>query len=1064
MRITCAQCGGVVLAARYCDRCGAKVNNTCRSCGAENRPDARFCADCGTAFEPNDTASALTDTDAAQQKQVTVLFADICGSTHLISEMDPEEARDTLIPVIGVICEAMTRHGGVVNRKMGDGVMVLFGAPNAAEDHAARACFAILAALEDVRRMGDTGLSIRAGICSGPIILYRTGRDDEDYDVAGVTAHVAARLEQQAEPDTVLIAQPTARLVRGVARLEPVGELPLKGLAEPQPVFRLLGAVDRPSWYRRAGTRALSPYVGRDRELAQLAHALDRVSAGRPQALALVADAGMGKSRLVHEFLGRCVPDDWLVVRVETTEQTQAIPYFLVTALLRHLLGCLPEDTPAERAARLSAGVVSLGLDAAFDTSPLLVHLDTDTGAARDTFDPAQRRLRLLRAIHPILVRFADLHPFLLIIEDYQWLDRSSVELLTDLLGHPDPIRFFLLLTTRPERRPGWPRQTAGPRLEIELDRLGPEQAESLLKELLGGADTFAALRETIVARADGTPFFLEEFAHSLRESGVLADGAEPPRDIVIPASVQAILAARIDRQIPLHRRILQIAAVIGRDVSLSLLESVADVDAGLLATAVRTLRDARFLFQKTTPGDPQGNSIYGFSHALTHAVAYDTLLRSERRKLHERVLRLLEAQSADDPLNAVDQLTHHAVSAEAWPEAARYALAAGNRASRRGALTEAKAYLESAIAALDRQPVSVATLTMGIDARLALRGVGMNAGLGRQESLQQYLVEADHLAELAGDRRSMARVTISRGAILSHWGDLPGAIAVSQTALTLMTALGETIGIVSAAFSLAQAHWYAGNLREARDLLIAHLPYARHDAGQRRGTATFVLPAAAFFCYLARVHGELGDLDAASAALREARAAARTHGQTFDEILVDINQGWLHATAGDPAASINILERSLEVTRTNSLEWHLPMIAAALGRAYLDVGRAGDALPLLRAGADVGDRSRHIGKWLQCNPALIRALAEAPTSAIWPARELASETLRQATSHGFRPIVVQTHIALGRVLILGGDHDEARHELRRGLELATEIGMVHQACEAEVLLAERITARVASM
>src|SRR6185437_3037062 len=179
MRITCAQCGVVVLAARYCDRCGAKVNNTCRSCGAENRPDARFCADCGTAFELGDPASVLSDPGTAQQKQVTVLFADICGSTNLISEMDPEEARDTLIPVISVICEAMTRHGGVVNRKMGDGVMVLFGAPNAAEDHAARACFAVLAALEDVRRMGDTGLSIRAGICSGPIILYRTGRDDE---------------------------------------------------------------------------------------------------------------------------------------------------------------------------------------------------------------------------------------------------------------------------------------------------------------------------------------------------------------------------------------------------------------------------------------------------------------------------------------------------------------------------------------------------------------------------------------------------------------------------------------------------------------------------------------------------------------------------------------------------------------------------------------------------------------------------------------------------------------------------------------------------------------------
>ena len=222
MPVTCPRCGESALQGQYCDNCGTKIEKICRSCSAANRPDARFCAHCGTAFEAADKKPppAGPDTSGAQQKQVTILFADICGSTELISRMDPEDASYTLGSVISVISKAVTRFGGVVIRRMGDGVMVLFGAPVATEDHAARACFAALAAIDAVGRMGDLALPIRVGICSGPVILRKTGRDDEDYDVAGITAHIAARLEQQAEPDTVLLAQQTASLVTGIANIE----------------------------------------------------------------------------------------------------------------------------------------------------------------------------------------------------------------------------------------------------------------------------------------------------------------------------------------------------------------------------------------------------------------------------------------------------------------------------------------------------------------------------------------------------------------------------------------------------------------------------------------------------------------------------------------------------------------------------------------------------------------------------------------------------------------------------------------------------------------------------
>jgi len=1057
MLVACPRCGESAPQGQYCDKCGTKIEKICRSCSATNRPDARFCANCGTAFEAaadKKPAPAGPDTSGAQQKQVTILFADICGSTELISRMDAEDASYTLGSVISVISKAVTRFGGVVIRRMGDGVMVLFGAPVAAEDHAARACFAALAALDAVSRMGDLALPIRVGIGSGPVILRKTGRDEEDYDVAGITAHIAARLEQQAEPGTVLLAQQTASLVTGIANIESIGRIALKGIAEPLPVFRLISATDRPSWIVRSGAKALSTFVGREEELAQLSLALGRAWSGRAQAVALVADAGMGKSRLLHEFLGNLPQGAWHVMRVETTAQSTAIPYFLITALLREFVGGSHEATIAEVAARLPSVIASLGLDPQFDTTPLLALLDREADeVAFDKIDPLQRSHRLVQSLRPILLRYADLHPLILVMEDYHWLDASSVDVLNELFGEMDTVRLALLVTTRPERRPGWRHLTQqgdgrGPKKEIELKRLTAGQADHLLQELIGGSDELAPLRAHIIARADGTPFFLEEFARSLHESGAIAGGAPRLTNIVIPASVQSILAARIDRLAPLHRRILQIAAVIGRDVPLPLLAALADMHESTLTQEIAVLRAAGFLIEVNL----RTGIVHSFSHALTQAVAYDTLLRSDRRGLHERVLRAMETQGPGQRDSAVDDLVHHAVLAEAWPEAARYALAAGERASRRSALTEAKAYLETAIAALSQQPPSIATMTQGIDARLSLRGV--LATMNDTSGIQEYLKEADNLAELAGDRLNLARVYISRGAMLSHAGDLPGAIELSRTALDIMRAASDSVGIVSAAFSLAQALWYSGDLDDARQMLLSNLAHARSESGQRRSTATFVLPSVVFFCYLARIQGDLGDSAAGFEAAREARSIADRQGHAFDQVLVNTYEGALLLASGQLPKSIDMLERALSVARANEIEWHIPLIACLLGRAYVETGRHADARKLLQQASALADRSRHIAKRLLCSPSLIRALAEGPDGDLAAATDLAMLTLREATARGFRPTVVHTQLALARILALAGKAEPARSALQEAAALSKQLGMLREEAEARESLA----------
>jgi predicted ATPase len=555
-------------------------------------------------------------------------------------------------------------------------------------------------------------------------------------------------------------------------------------------------------------------------------------------------------------------------------------------------------------------------------------------------------------------------------------------------------------------------------------------------------------LRAHIIARADGTPFFLEEFARSLHESGAIAGGAPRLTNIVIPASVQSILAARIDRLAPLHRRILQIAAVIGRDVPLPLLAALADMHESTLTQEIAVLRAAGFLVEVNL----RTGIVHSFSHALTQAVAYDTLLRSDRRGLHERVLRAMETQGPGQRDSAVDDLVHHAVLAEAWPEAARYALAAGERASRRSALTEAKAYLETAIASLSQQPPSIATMTQGIDARLSLRGV--LATMNDTSGIQEYLKEADNLAELAGDRLNLARVYISRGAMLSHAGDLPGAIELSRTALDIMRAASDSVGIVSAAFSLAQALWYSGDLDDARQMLLSNLAHARSESGQRRSTATFVLPSVVFFCYLARIQGDLGDSAAGFEAAREARSIADRQGHAFDQVLVNTYEGALLLASGQLPKSIDMLERALGVARANEIEWHIPLIACLLGRAYVETGRHADARKLLQQASALADRSRHIAKRLLCSPPLMRALAEGPDGDLAAAKDLAIVTLREATARGFRPIVVQTQLALGRVLTLAGEADSARTALQEAVALSRQLGLRREEAEARKSLA----------
>src|SRR5262245_42443601 len=457
-----------------------------------------------------------------ERKQVTVLFADIKGSTELIASLDPEAARRLLDPALHLMMEAVHRYEGTVNQVLGDGIMALFGAPVAHEDHAARACYAALAMqaamqryAEEVRRTQGLAVQMRVGLNAGEVVVRAIGNDlHMDYSAVGQTTHLAARMEQLATPGSILLTATTLRLVEGLVRVNALGPVPVKGLAEPVEVFELIGVTAIRRRLQAAAARGLSRFVGRDHELEALQQALHQAGAGHGQIVAMVGDAGVGKSRLIYEFVHSHRTQGWSVLESASVSYGKATPYFPVIDLLKRYSHI--EDSDDTRTIRAKVTGQVLTLDAAFQEAvPALLSL-LDTLPDDSPFlklDPPQRRQRTLDALKRVLLRESQVQPLVLVFEDLHWIDTETQALLDSLIESLPTARVLLLVNYRPEYQHGWGSKTYY--TQLRLDPLPPASANELLQALLGDDPSLAPLTQLLTARTQGNPFFLEESVRS---------------------------------------------------------------------------------------------------------------------------------------------------------------------------------------------------------------------------------------------------------------------------------------------------------------------------------------------------------------------------------------------------------------------------------------------------------------------------------------------------------------------------------------------------------------------
>jgi class 3 adenylate cyclase/tetratricopeptide (TPR) repeat protein len=975
--------------ARFCEDCGAQLEFRCPHCGAAATPGKKFCRTCGRSlvgtpahsrpapspqdYTPQHLAERIISSRGAlegERKQVTVLFADLKGSMELLADRDPEEYRRIRDPVRERMIEAVHRYEGFVNQVMGDGIMALFGAPIAHEDHAVRACYAALRMQEKVREHADevrwslgVPIQIRVGLNSGEVVVRSIGSDLRmDYTAEGLTTDLAARMEQVAEPGSVLLAPATLRLAEGYIDVKTHRRREIKGLSEPIEVHELIGTGMARSRLQVAAARGFTRFVGRDAELQVLRQTLERAGSGHGQIVALVGEPGVGKSRLSWEFTHSHRVQDWLTLEASSVSYGQATSYLPLIDLVQGYCGIEHQDDHRRMRERLTGKLITLDptLQLALPALQAMLGIPVDD-AQWDALDPPLRRQRTLYGCRRLLERESQEQPLLLIFEDLHWIDSETQAFLDSLADWLPRHPILLLVNYRPEYEHGWGRKTYYQ--QLKLDPLSPETAEELLRALLGDDEALQPLKRMLIERTDGNPFFLEESVWALVETGVLAGDrgayrlARPIESIkaLVPASVRAVLHARIDRLAGDDKGLLQAAAVVGKDVPFALLQAIAGLPEGAVCRGLANLQAAEFVYETSLYPDLE----YTFKHTLTREVGYESLLQERRRALHAQIVDAYETLYPDRSSEHAERLAYHAFNGEVWDKAVGYSREAGQKAAGHSAYKEAVTYFRQALVALANLPPSRELKEQAIDLRVDLRNALLPIG-GHGEVID-YLDEAETLAEALEDQRRLGLVTAYKSFYWWWRGDHEAADQAGDRALGIAKQIEDRAIEVLTNFYRGHAYHDLGNYAQATKHLRKNLEILQGDLARER--FGLLAPASiASTTWMIRSLAETGEFAKGISLGEAAEETAREVNQPFSRIMSYVHLGVLYLQKGELEEAISRLARALELSESMSIPFFIPMAKSALGYAFALDRRVDEGRSMLEQALKLGESQQQRG------------------------------------------------------------------------------------------------------
>jgi class 3 adenylate cyclase/tetratricopeptide (TPR) repeat protein len=1106
--------------AVFCQECGTRLEMACPGCGTANKLGAKFCKKCGQpvatappaaavkfhspeSYTPKHLAEKILTSKAAlegERKQVTVLFADLKGSMELLANRDPEEAREILDPVLERMMEAVHRYEGTVNQVMGDGIMALFGAPLALEDHAVRACYAALrmqelvkSYAEEVRRTEGIPVQVRVGLNSGEVVVRSIGSDlHMDYTAVGQTTHIAARLEQMTVPGSVLISPATLALAEGYVMVKPLGPRPIKGLERPLEIYELVGATTVRSRFQAAAARGLTRFVGRESELDQLRQAVERARAGHGQVVAVVGEAGVGKSRLYWEFSHSYRAQGWLILESGSVSYGKATNYLPISELLRAYFQIEHADDARKIREKITGKLLSLDRQLEPCVPPILWLLDVPTeDESWERLDPPQCRQRVLDAVKHLLLRESQVQPLMVLFEDLHWIDAETQALLENLVESLPTARLLLLVNYRPEYSHGWGSKTYYRQLQI--DPLPLKSAEALLDALLGSDAALASLKRLVIQRTEGNPFFVEESVRSLVETGVLAGerGAYRVTRIVrglqVPATAQAMLAARIDRLAPEDKRLLQAAAVIGTDVPFVLLKAVAEEPEDRLRRGLAQLQATEFLYETRLFPDLE----YTFRHALTHEVAYGSLLAERRREVHARIVGAIEAQYGDSLDEQVERLAHHALLGDRREKAVDYLRRAAHKAAARSALQDARSWFEQALGILDALPPSRSTLEQAFDIRLELRSLLTQFG----ESPWSLVREAETLAERLNDdrRRGRGGLYVMNEHVMV--GELDEALVTGKRLMAIAQRLGDINLRIRTTSVLVTTHYFRGDYARVVELVADNLAaVAAEQVAVESGYLGIGSPPSIFVrSWLIMTLAELGRFSEAAAHEIETLRLAELTNHAFPAGFAHRAAAAHHLLKGDWAKARSVIERWLGLVRTGNLVIQLHQALTSSAWVLAQLGESGEALNRIREGEQslerqaggiivnlgwayhfLGRASLLLGRLDEARRLADRAVESTRSQfgfaahvrhllgdiAAHPDRfdpERGEAHYRQALAlaepRGMRPLVAHCHLGLAKLYRRTGKGEQAQEHLTTATTMYREMAMTYWLEQAEAEL-----------
>jgi class 3 adenylate cyclase/tetratricopeptide (TPR) repeat protein len=914
-----------------------------------------------------------------ERKQVTVLFCDLANSTPIAERIGPEAMHTLLHRFFELALNEVHRYEGTINQFLGDGLMALFGAPLAHEDHARRAVFAALA-LQRTLKEADLGepygveCAFRMGLNSGLVVVGSIGDNLRmDYSAIGDTTNLAARLQQIAAPGMVLVSDSTSRLVQGAVRLEALPPVQVKGKMELVPLYKVLGTLPRRSPITSRGERILSPFVGRERELATLEALFTQVESGQGQVVGIVAEAGGGKSRLLYEFRHHLQDKQGTYLEGRCLSYGSTMPYHPLIDVLRNNCGISETESPETIIEKVRFALQEVGMDAEESAPYLLQLLGVKEGTESiAVFTPEAIRTRTFETLKQMSLKGSQQRPLIVEIEDLHWIDQTSEAYLSSLVESLTGASMLLLTTYRPDYRPPWVEKSYA--TQVSLPNLPPQQAITIVHSTGPQQALPQPLEQVIIEKAQGNPFFLEELTRAIIEHGDLQV------ERMVPDTIQGVLMARIDRLSEEHKRLLQTASVLGREFSPRLLQALWEEPAPL-EPLLLDLKRLEFLYERARDEEP----VYVFKHALTQDVTYDSLLTTRRQVLHAAAGHALERVYPDWLAEHYEELAHHFSLGEVWEKAFDYLTKSGDKARQAYANQEAVTFYTQAlevsrriIPALDDAHLLPVYEGRGLvwmvltkpEAAIAdfqrMHALARAAEQPHQEGIslchlasayyhtfsddhlpliEHYAQEAQHLAQRLGDAHILAQSLTSLGSVAVNRGQVGEAERLFAASLQISRreryndALPRTLRFLS---SLAywQGHfpsaiqWAQEGATIARDLQEGFLeqhclafqslacwsqgdyPQAfriTHEVMTKAHEQHNIFLLSRMQNHLGWFSRELGAVSRAAELDHESTDLGRTHGIANVEVSALINLGWDYLALGQPTRARSYLAPTLD-------------------------------------------------------------------------------------------------------------------------------------------------------